>query len=202
MTNTCVDRAEHSKRQDWCLEAAYDIFPLIEPLLDYTVRTLLDPSNVLRDSVLMLAECLHFEAYIHVCTIMWRVVFKELRGLTNSKGLELNPLELNGLYENLYDLGKMLQSDNCFLILETNFRPWPHVFKDKGRSKKFYTAVNRNLTSDLERIRLDLGRDDSEKYTGIMREVFGCFGFGIIESLEYTMKDYLRQKFILLWIVI
>jgi hypothetical protein len=26
-----------------------------------------------------------------------------------------------------------------------------------------------------------------------MREVLGCFGFGIIESLEYTMKDYLRQ---------
>jgi hypothetical protein len=86
VTNTCVDRAEHSKRQDWSLEAAYDIFPLIEPLLDYTVRSLLDTSNVLRDSVLMLAECIHFEGYIHVCTIMWRVVFKELRGLTNSTG--------------------------------------------------------------------------------------------------------------------
>ena len=77
---------EHSKRQDWSLEAAYDIFPLLEPLLDYTVQKLLDDSNVLRDSVLMQAECLHFEAYLHVCAIMWRVVFKELRGLTNSKG--------------------------------------------------------------------------------------------------------------------
>ena len=86
ITNTCVDRAEHSKGQDWSLEAAFDIYPLIEPLLDYTVRSLLDPSNVLRDSVLMLAECFHFEAYIHVCSIMWRVVFLELRGLTNSKG--------------------------------------------------------------------------------------------------------------------
>ena len=80
-----MDRAEHSKRQDWSLEAAYDIFPLLDPLLSYTVKTLLDKSNVLRDSVLMQAECLHFEAYLHVCTIMWRVVFKELRGLTNSK---------------------------------------------------------------------------------------------------------------------
>jgi hypothetical protein len=86
ITNKCVDRAEHSKRQDWSLEAAYDIYPLIEPLLDYTVKTLVDKSNILRDSVLMQAECIHFEAYIHVCTIMWRVVFKELRGLTNSKG--------------------------------------------------------------------------------------------------------------------
>jgi len=36
LTNNCVDRAEHSKRQDWSLEAAYDIFPLLYPLLDYT----------------------------------------------------------------------------------------------------------------------------------------------------------------------
>ena len=86
ITNNCVDRAEHSKRQDWSLEAAYDILPLLEPLLDYTVRTLVDKSNILRDSVLMQAECIHFEAYIHVCAIMWRVVFKELRGVTNSKG--------------------------------------------------------------------------------------------------------------------
>ena len=42
LTNKCVDRAEHSKRQDWSLEAAYDIYPLIEPLIAYTVRTLLD----------------------------------------------------------------------------------------------------------------------------------------------------------------
>jgi hypothetical protein len=85
LTNMCVDWAEHSKRQDWSLEAAYDIFPLLDALLSYTVKTLLDKTNVLRDSVLMHAECLHFEAYVHVCTIMWRVVFKELRGLTNSK---------------------------------------------------------------------------------------------------------------------
>ena len=83
-----MDRAEHSKRQDWSLEAAYDIYPLLEPLLNYTVRTLLLESNILRDSVLMQAECLHFEAYVHVCTIMWRLVFKELRGLTNSKGTD------------------------------------------------------------------------------------------------------------------
>ena len=91
LSNTCVDRAEHSKRQDWSLEAAYDIFPLIDPILSYTVKTLLDKSNVLRDSVLMQAECLHFEAYVHVCTIMWRVVFKELRGLTNSKVRSIAP---------------------------------------------------------------------------------------------------------------
>jgi hypothetical protein len=37
LTNKCVDRAEHSKRQDWALEASYEIFPLMEPLIAYTV---------------------------------------------------------------------------------------------------------------------------------------------------------------------
>jgi hypothetical protein len=135
-----VDRAEHSKRQDWSLEAAYDIFPLLEPLLKYTVRLLLLESNILRDSVLMQAECLHFEAYVHVCTIMWRVVFKELRGLTNSKGLELHPLELNNLYEYLYDLGTKLQTKECLQILNDGFRPWPHVFKNKD-GRNYFTNL-------------------------------------------------------------
>ena len=34
----------------------------------------------------------HFEAYVHVNAIMWRVVFKELRGLTNSKGIVTHDL--------------------------------------------------------------------------------------------------------------
>ena len=71
----------------------------------YTVCTLLREANLLRDSVLVSLECLHFEAYVHVNALMWRVVFKELRGLTNSKGLEISPTELNNLYEYLYDLG-------------------------------------------------------------------------------------------------
>jgi hypothetical protein len=33
LSNECFDQAEHSKRQDWSLEASYDIFPLIEPLM-------------------------------------------------------------------------------------------------------------------------------------------------------------------------
>ena len=92
-------------------------------------------------------------------------------------------MELNGLYENLYDLGTVLQSDTCFSILDGNFRPWPHVYKDNGRSEKFYKAVDRNLAHDLARLQLDRDREDLEKYTGIMKEVFRCFGCGIIESL-------------------
>jgi hypothetical protein len=92
LTSGKVNRAETSKRQDWSVEAGCDIFPLLEPLMAYTVGTLLDDANLLRDSVLVSLESLHFEAYVHVNAIMWRVVFKELRGLTNSKGLKFHQL--------------------------------------------------------------------------------------------------------------
>jgi hypothetical protein len=124
---------------------------------------------------------------------MWRMVFKELRGLTNSKGLELHPMELNELYEYLYDLGTMLPGDTRFSIFEVGFRPQPHVFKGKGRPKKFYGAVDRNLTVALEVLRLNDTKDDAETYKTIMRAALRCFGMGIIDSLEFTMKDYLRQ---------
>ncbi len=86
LNNKCLSRGEHSNRQDWALEAAYEIFPLLQPLLDYEVKALLDEANVLRDSILIQLETLHFEAYIHVCAVMWRVIFMELRGLTTAKG--------------------------------------------------------------------------------------------------------------------
>ena len=105
LSSARVQRAETAKRQDWSLEASYDIYPLIQPLLAYTVASLLREANILRDTILVSLECLHFEAYVHVNALMWRVVFKELRGLTNSKGLEITPTELNTLYEHLYDLG-------------------------------------------------------------------------------------------------
>jgi hypothetical protein len=87
----------------------------------------------------------------------------------------------------------MLQTKACMGVFEEGFRPWPHIYKDKGRAKTFYKGIDRDLTVDLQRLKPNLEREDTIKYTGIMCEVFGCFGTGIIDSLEYTLKDYLRQ---------
>jgi hypothetical protein len=193
MTNACLSRADYSNRQDWSLEAAYEIFPLLEPLLDYEVKSLLDDPNVLRDSILIQLETLHFEAYCHVCALMWRVIFKELRGLTNSKGLEIDPLTLNGLYEDLYDVGMKLQTDACLYVFDAPFRPWPHVFQGNCRSKNFYSRLEHNYVTDMVKLRAYRGRADEAKYEVMLRKVLGLFGKGIVASLEYTMKDYLRQ---------
>ncbi len=157
------------------------------------MKSLLDDPNVLRDSILIQLETLHFEAYAHVCALMWRVIFKELRGLTNSKGLEIGPLALNVIYEQLYDVGSLLQTENCMVVFDSLFRPWPHIYQNKKRSKKFYSHLEVNLERDMNKLRGFKGRADEEKYTGMVKQVLGLFGKGIITSLEYTMKNYLRQ---------
>jgi hypothetical protein len=83
-----------------------------------------------RDAVLVRLENIRFEAYVYVNAMMWKVVFAELRALTNSNaitesGLGLNPMELNALYEYLWNLGVLLKMDGCLSILQPEFRPWP-----------------------------------------------------------------------------
>ena len=73
-----------------------------------------------------------FQAYIHTCAIMWKVCFQELRALTNTKqlslaGLNVNPMELNDIYEHVWNLGVLLQTNQCLSILQPGFRAWPKV---------------------------------------------------------------------------
>jgi hypothetical protein len=64
---------------------------------------------------------------------------------------------------------------------------------NKNRSKKFYKHLEHNLEEDLNRLRSYKGRRDVEKYEAMLRKVLVIFGQGIVASLEFTMKDYLKQ---------
>ncbi len=44
LENNGLSRADYSNQDDWSLEAAYEIFPLLQPLLDYEVKSLLRAS--------------------------------------------------------------------------------------------------------------------------------------------------------------
>ena len=59
VADRCVGRAEHSKRQDW--------------IIQYTVSNITLGANILRDSMLTRLENMHYEAYVHVNVIMWKV---------------------------------------------------------------------------------------------------------------------------------
>ncbi len=75
----------------------------------------------------------------------------------------------------------MLQTERNLEVFEgpsaafAGFRPWPHVYKDKGRSQAFYKTVDAHLESDLQRLRLDENREDILKYRGIVQDVLRIF---------------------------
>lgn len=93
----------------------------------------------------------------------------------------------------MYDVALLLQTDNCLAIFKPNFRPWPHIFQDRGRSKKFYAGIDRHLERDLIALQNYEDREDSVKYINLLRKILALFGLGIIDSLEYTLGKYLRQ---------
>ncbi len=109
------------------METSFQLYPVYAAILQYTVETLLLEANVLRDSVLVRLECIHFECYIHVNALLWRLVYRELRALTNDHVLNLNPLEVNDLNDYLWDVGTLLTSTEALDILEDGWRPWPRV---------------------------------------------------------------------------
>lgn len=198
LQSRCVGRAEMSKRQDWCTEVSWNFFNLIKPILTFTVSMCAMDANILRDAILIRLENIRFEAYVHVNAIMWKVAFAELRALTNRKavaesGLGLNPLELNDLYDHLWNLGVLLKSDNWMSVLQPNFRPWPKVHEGDAVSNKFYSRLEKNKEHDMKELNDFTTRADVMRYTEELQIQLGLFGDGILTSLQRTMGKYLQN---------
>ena len=119
-------------------------------------------------------------------------MYRELRALTNDKKLALNPMDLNDLYEEVWNVGTLLMTDESLSILEEGYRPWPRVKEGTEASWDFYDIHDRNKAADLLTLRKYEGREDIETYTVVLKEVFHLFGEAIHESLTRTMGLYLE----------
>jgi hypothetical protein len=121
-------------------------------------------------------------------------MYRELRALTNDKKLALNPMDLNDLYEEVWNVGALLMTDDSLSILEDGFRPWPRVKEGTEASWDFYDIHDRNKAADLLILRKYETREDIASYTVILKEVFHLFGEAIHESLTRTMGQYLEAS--------
>ena len=135
---------------------------------------------------------MHFECYIHVNAIMWRLVYRELRAVTNDRKLNINPLLLNDLYDNLWDVAEQLQQETSLDILEPGWRPWPRVLEGTEESWDFYDVHDRDKERALVVLRQHMAREDVEQYNIILKHVLRLFGDAIKESLTRTMGEYLE----------
>jgi hypothetical protein len=48
------------------------------------------------------------------------------------------------VYEDVWNVGTLLQSDDALSVLEPNFRPWPKVKEASEASHAFYQVHDRN----------------------------------------------------------
>ncbi len=152
---------------------------------------------MLRDAVLVRLENIRFEAYVHVNALMWIEAFAELRSLTNRKAVcessfGLNPMELNDLYEYLWNMGVTLQSENAKVILEPDYRPWPKLHAGDAVSDAFYRRLDRNKHAHIEELCAYTSRVDFVRYDQELKTQLALFGKGVVTSLERTMGHFLE----------
>ena len=157
-------------------------------------------AKILRDAVLVCLENIRFEAYVHVNALLWKVAFAELLALTNrnnavsESGLGLNLMELNALYEYLWNVGVLLQSDGCLDILNPAYRTWPKVHEGDMVSTNVYRRLKKNKIEEMEELNSFTTRADVVRYTEVFKKQLGLFGLDILTSLERTMGNYLKVR--------
>jgi hypothetical protein len=61
----------------------------------------------------------------------------------------LNPVELNDLYDHMWNVGVLLQSDEPLAVLADDFRPWPRFRANEAKSISFYETLERNKLRTL-----------------------------------------------------
>ena len=185
-------RVELAKRQDWTLEVSENVWPILPALLGYLTECLQLDKNILRDSILQGIELMHHEAYIQTCALMWTTVYGELRALTNSTIVNLNPLELNFLYDNLWNVAETLKGPSPLSILDQGWRPWPKVRLGDPNCESFYRRLESNIDQRKQRLRSHETKEDLSEYTVVLKETLALFGAGIQDSLTRTMGQFLE----------
>ena len=136
---------------------------------------------------------MHFTAYIQVNAILWHCAFSELRALTNGSCVELNPMELNNLYDHMWELGIVLKGDNPLSVLDVGYRPWPKIKTHIPEVASMYDRLGTNLTDTRELLLSHQQATDSDQYEIVLKEVLCLFGEGIHESLRRTMGEFLQS---------
>ena len=141
---------------------------------------------------------IQYECYVHVNATMWRVVYRELRALTNDKSMALNPMDVNDNYDALWNVGVLLQNEMEVLsIFEVGYRPWPKFKAETETSRAFYAIHDRAKQSDLAELRQYESREDLENYIAMLKKVFRLFGKYNVEPEQCTALFFVTEPDVL-----
>jgi hypothetical protein len=102
-------------------------------------------------------------------------------------------MELNDLYDHMWNLGTLLQGDGALTILDPAFRPWPRVRYSQAPSRSYYYHVEKNKAAERAELQQYDQRPDLDIYLPILLEVLQLYGLAIHTSLERTLGKYLKS---------
>ena len=64
--------------------------------------------------------------------------------LHNDSTMNLNPMEINDIYEAVWNVGVVLQSDEALSMFDLDYRPWAKVKEGTEAFTEFYRVHDRN----------------------------------------------------------
>ena len=105
----------------------------------------------------------------------------------------MNPMELNDLYDHLWNMGTLLQGEDALSVLDDSYRPWPRIRFTEGPSRSYYDRLERNKAAERAELKQYEQRTDLDVYGPILLEVLQLFGTAIHTSLERTLGKYLKS---------
>ena len=101
-------------------------------------------------------------------------------------------MELNELYDYLWNMGVLMQSEAGIDIFQPEYRPWPKLHEGDAVSVRFYERLERNKNRDIAELNAFTSRADVARYTQELKKQLVLFGRGIVTSLQRTMGHYLQ----------
>jgi hypothetical protein len=101
-------------------------------------------------------------------------------------------MELNDLYDHLWNMGSILKTDEALTVLDDDYRPWPRVRYNEVPSRQYYDHLEKNKVGHRAELRQYENKSDLDVYRPILLEVLQLFGTAIHTSLERTMGKYLK----------
>jgi hypothetical protein len=110
-------------------------------------------------------------------------------------GFGLNPMELNELYNYLWNMGVFMQSDQGMDVFKPEYRPWPKLHEGDDVSRRFYERLERSKVADMAELNAFTTRVDVVRYSQELKQQLALlFGRGIVISLQRTMGHYLQVQ--------
>jgi hypothetical protein len=80
-------------------------------------------------------------------------------------------MELNDLYDHMWNMGSILKTDEALTVLDDDYRPWPRVRYNEVPSRQYYGHLEKNKVGHRAELRQYENKSDLDVYRPVLLEV-------------------------------